>query len=230
MRSVIDHIEDQWGALTGALVQIDDGGRTVVELVEDFRTVNAELAKAVAHIEHAYDDIERVQARLHSVVRALASYLSAIGFPTSSGLTGDRPAPHRLDVDGVVRRQQRLPPPVTPNTGAKTHGVWVKSDGTSGTAISGEDDGVAVVAHYLKQVFSGQLSIETHVEMKVAAGLRATFDETGRTEHVTILLNHRPCPGRRGCAVYLPKILPVGCTVTVYGTNGYYRRFRGEHR
>lgn len=58
--------------------------------------------------------------------------------------------------------------------------------------------------------------LSAHVEIQVAAMMIAT----GRRE-VELTINHRPCPDNApylGCGSALPRYLPTGYTLTIYGT------------
>jgi hypothetical protein len=43
----------------------------------------------------------------------------------------------------------------------------------------------------------------------------------------TLYINHEPCPGARGCAAMLSRMLPEGVQLRVIGPNGYDRTFFG---
>lgn len=60
------------------------------------------------------------------------------------------------------------------------------------------------------------------VEMKLAAHMR-----NNGIRSAVLVINHTPCPGPMGCDALLPVILPKGYTLTVYGVNGFVRRYEG---
>jgi hypothetical protein len=65
-------------------------------------------------------------------------------------------------------------------------------------------------------------NIRSHIEAQAATIMR----NNGLTE-ATVYINRLPCPGRNGCAVNLPHMLPEGAQLTVYGPNGYREVFTG---
>jgi hypothetical protein len=67
--------------------------------------------------------------------------------------------------------------------------------------------------------------VRAHVEGHAAAIMR--FRDMGPGDEAALEINRVPCPGVNGCAYLLPRMLPPGATLHVYGPDGYYRAFVG---
>jgi hypothetical protein len=65
-------------------------------------------------------------------------------------------------------------------------------------------------------------NIRSHVEAHSSAIMRLQ-----RLGNATLYINHEPCPGARGCAAMLSRMLPEGVQLRVIGPNGYDRTFFG---
>lgn len=135
--------------------------------------------------------------------------------PAPSGSTA--PANKALEEpDEVKAARAQLPPPVVKGTRTRTHGQWSSTDApadrkpiTSGT----RDDLYEPTQRYLQEHGMGQTVIGSHVETKVAVHMRQED-----IQDVTVVINHQPCEGPLGCDTLLPRVLPEGSTLTVYGT------------
>ncbi|ATE56885.1 DddA-like double-stranded DNA deaminase toxin [Actinosynnema pretiosum] len=139
-----------------------------------------------------------------------------------SDRAGDEPAepPDRIE---ELRRE--LPPPVTPGAGQKTHGRWFGPDGKTRSAISGKDEGFALVLRTIRELgmTRGFPLRATDVEMKVAAHMRAN----GITS-ATLVINHVPCDdGMFSCDRMVPVLLPAGSALSVFGASGFRRTYHG---
>ncbi len=116
----------------------------------------------------------------------------------------------------MAAARSALPPPVVKNTGAKTHGRWSASGlrGDLQSIVSGRKDELyRETQAYLDEHGMAGYSIATHVETKLAVHMR----KTGLTE-VTVTINNTPCAGELSCDTLLPRVLPAGARLTVYGT------------
>ncbi|MGX7829781.1 DddA-like double-stranded DNA deaminase toxin [Actinokineospora sp. 24-640] len=123
---------------------------------------------------------------------------------------GAQPA-HRVE-----QLRAELPPPLEgAGTGRKTHGRWFVGDRPAQTLISGEDDTARLAAGYLARVGAQRASIRAHAEIKLAALIRQRWEATGLTAHATIVINNLLCSGSTSCPVFLPWLLPPGCSLTV---------------
>ncbi|MCW2986565.1 MAG: repeat protein, partial [Conexibacter sp.] len=65
-------------------------------------------------------------------------------------------------------------------------------------------------------------NIKSHVEAHAAAVVR----QQGLDE-ATLYINRVPCPGVRGCDAMLPRMLPRGARLHVYGPNGFRKTYTG---
>jgi hypothetical protein len=70
---------------------------------------------------------------------------------------------------------------------------------------------------------SHKLSTAADVELKFAMKMRRQGIRRAR-----IVLNNRPCPGELGCDELLPRFLPPGSELTVYGRDGFEKIYHGE--
>ncbi len=62
----------------------------------------------------------------------------------------------------------------------------------------------------------------THVEAHATALMR-----TRGVQRATLYLNRLPCPGGSGCSAMLPRFVPQGSTLTVYGPDGFAQVIHG---
>lgn len=67
--------------------------------------------------------------------------------------------------------------------------------------------------------------VRAHVEGHAAAIMR--LRDMGPGDEAALEINRVPCAGVNGCAHLLPRMLPPGATLHVYGPDGYYRAFVG---
>lgn len=66
------------------------------------------------------------------------------------------------------------------------------------------------------------LVIADHVEGHVSARMRREDIPTG-----TLYINREPCAGQAGCDALLPRLLPPGATLAVYGPDGFSKVYEG---
>ncbi|PRY17350.1 DddA-like double-stranded DNA deaminase toxin [Kineococcus rhizosphaerae] len=106
----------------------------------------------------------------------------------------------------------------------KTRGTLVTGDGTRRVVqdrASGIDPTVEAIARP-RPGMNGRL--KTHVEAQAAAEMRASG-----TREATLYINRLPCTGAKGgCEDFLPRMVPKGSKLTVYGPDGYARVVVGE--
>ncbi|SDJ38854.1 SCP1.201-like deaminase [Actinokineospora alba] len=188
-----------------------------------------ELPGAVSQLQDAEEQLRQVLTVAVSVRGRVEKYLTDIGAGitshsvTSSSVGTSSPA---LSPEKVAELGSALPPAVPkPNpTGRKTHGRWVDEAGRIHEAVSGRDGDSAEAWRILQEAeipVPAEPVAVTHVEIKLAARM---VRESRR--HMEVVINNRPCPGRFGCDVLLPAILPEGYSMTVHGP-GYRQTFTG---
>lgn len=68
-------------------------------------------------------------------------------------------------------------------------------------------------------------NIRSHVEAHAAALMR--LNDLGPGDEAALEINRVPCLGRNGCAVNLPRMIPPGATLHIYGPDGYYKAWVG---
>jgi uncharacterized protein YukE len=77
-----------------------------------------------------------------------------------------------------------------------------------------------------KETFPGfNHHVRSHVEAHAAAIMR--LGDMGPGDEAALEINRIPCPGPNGCAVNLPRMLPPGATLHIYGPDGYYKAWVG---
>jgi len=129
--------------------------------------------------------------------------------------TPESPAPyHRRYFDALrVRTKDKDPTDGTLTTigGEKIEDV---TSGKGGPAAGGAG---------LRPPFSQMWTVLNHAEGHAAAIMR-----TRKLKNTTLYVNNEPCDtSPYGCERVLPRILPKGSTMTVYGPNGYVRVYEG---
>lgn len=136
------------------------------------------------------------------------------------------PQPDIFDPELLLRKlPERV---VTRGYSPKTRGIWVDDHGHEHDLISGRHDpeyqdaqrhaeklGLVTEPH--------KLSTAADVELKFAMKMRRQGIRGAR-----IVLNNRPCPGELGCDELLPRFLPPGSELRVYGPDGFERIYHGE--
>jgi len=171
------------------------------------------LAEAVDALGALRDLVKRGVADVRTYRTSLTGSQPVAPAAQSQPTTSPKPA---TEPPEVAAARAELPPPVVKGTRTKTHGQWSSADApadrqpiTSGT----RDDLYADTQRYLQANGMGQTVIGSHVETKVAVHMR----QEGIRD-VTVVINHQPCEGPLGCDTLLPRVLPEGSTLTVYGT------------
>ncbi len=110
----------------------------------------------------------------------------------------------------------------------KTRGIWVDDHGNEHDLISGRHDPEYLDAQ--RRAEELDLVREPH-KMATAADVELKFAMKMRRlgiRHARIVLNNRPCPGELGCDELLPRFLPPGSELTVYGPDGFEKIYHGE--
>ncbi|MGW5051402.1 DddA-like double-stranded DNA deaminase toxin [Actinokineospora sp. NPDC004072] len=212
-----------------------DGARTTVQQVTR-GSQRPEPGQAIAAHTTALNRIAEVLGQAAEVHRVFSDYLATVAgdtqpaqapprrpvpTPTSTGA----PTPGR---DRVEQLRRDLPPPIEGRrSGRKTHGRWFVGDRPAQSLVSGEDKVSDLAGSYLAQFGANLAAIRTHVEIKLAALIRQRHEHTGQTPRVTLVINNEICGGSASCQVYLPRLLPPGCSITVI-TPSYRQTFTGE--
>jgi hypothetical protein len=199
-------------------------------------TTNVEFQDAVTLLGIGCDQIAETQRLVLLAEQAIERYRQRIGSgeplqsPVSAGRESLEPHPAPVFTDAQISRiQAALPARVVRTDRAvgdvarKTHGVWFDQEGHSDEIISGRDSDRERAAAILAELGMRQeLSITADVEMKAAARMR----DRG-VRRVTLVINNVVCRGRLSCDRFLPVLLPDGYELTVYGTDGFRKTYRG---
>jgi Double-stranded DNA deaminase toxin A len=120
--------------------------------------------------------------------------------------------------------------------GVKAAGIATTPDGTpltdapitNGSAYQVVDSARTLRTDLRPFGFPGNVAL-SHVEGHVAAIMR----EPNAPREVGLVMSRPPCGGKFGCDVSLPKLLPIGSTLTVYvcqpdGSVTYHATYRGD--
>jgi hypothetical protein len=103
-----------------------------------------------------------------------------------------------------------------------TDGVLTTTDGQEIERFrSGKKWGTSGVPD-LRSPWNRAWSVTDHAEGHAANQMRLLG-----IRDATLYVNNEPCGGRLGCDRTLPKILPVGSRLTVYGPNGFRKVYEG---
>ncbi len=193
----------------GALPGLYDGLRQSAEqAISHYRTVKA-----------------RITAYLHQIGASAGPTNPEVTNPKQEDGARGRPDVHTttaqtrpdpVSPDRVDELRQDLPPRVQPGERQKTHGQWVTDSGEqeAGHIVSGRDDLEAAAIQYFKAQGARRMpSTVADVEVKLAVHMQ----DQGITS-ATLAINNEVCKGPFGCDTLVPKILPQGSALTVYGT------------
>jgi hypothetical protein len=197
---------------------LDEGRTALAQALQG--TTEQEAARAQGLLDEAAAALEQLKGLARRVIAEVSAYRTSLQGSPPPALDGQRQQatspPPSTEPPEVAAARAELPPPVVKGTRTRTHGQWSSSDApadrkpiTSGT----RDDFYADTQRYLQQNGMGQTVIGSHVETKVAVYMR----QEGIRD-VTVVINHQPCEGPLGCDTLLPRVLPEGSTLTVYGT------------
>ncbi|WP_440898812.1 DddA-like double-stranded DNA deaminase toxin [Actinosynnema sp.] len=225
------------GAALGRVAEVAAGAQACLAQAADLAAEAAELVEAAgagsgqtdvvtaaAAFREVAHDADRVVGRdLDAALGAVRRIIAALG---TSG--GERASPCANRSERVDELAERLPPPVVPNTSAKTHGWWFTGRGAAQELISGEGPDAQAAYEALRQEGyprPGMPFVAMHVEIKLAAHMRRN-----NIEHATVVINNIPCPLVWGCENLIGVVLPAGSSLTVHGSNGYERTFTGGRK
>lgn len=200
-------------------------------------TSDAEVAALPGLLNQAREATEQESGRLHAAKAKISAYLTKLGGssgPAEHGATepslradarrrepdaetAAQSKPDPVSQDRVDELRRSLPPPVQPSERQKTHGEWVAGTGgdeVGGRIVSGRDDMEAAAVQFFKDQGARRMpSTVADVEVKLAVHMQ----NQGITS-ATVAVNNEVCKGPYGCDTLLPKILPQGSALTVYGT------------
>ncbi|MFJ7212742.1 DddA-like double-stranded DNA deaminase toxin [Amycolatopsis sp. NPDC098790] len=239
-------LDDVADAVSAGIAAIDTARQTALHAAQGFADTAATVAQqtvgsAIADLPGVYllagAEVERQAQAIGATAEGLRRYLDRIGKgqsptgaqgnPHTQGRPdGGRPgvhtttpastAPTPVPEARVAALRRALPPPVQPRDGTKTHGQWVagSGNGPAGHIKSGRDEmETAAVEFFTSQGARRMPNTTADVEVKLAVHM-----SNNGIKHATVAVNNQVCQGPFGCDTLLPKILPEGSTLTVYGT------------
>ncbi|GAA2662749.1 MULTISPECIES: DddA-like double-stranded DNA deaminase toxin [Actinosynnema] len=232
LEAVADELEsvcDRAAECRTALLSAVDGVQRAREWLERISAGSndpewAGLLACLAEVERGIDEVSLALSDGVGLVLDVVANLigGGAGDRGGNGHAADEPA---APPDRIEELRRELPPPVTPRMGQKTHGRWFGPDGKVRSAISGKDEGFALVLRTVREMgmTRGFPLRAADVEMKTAAHMRAS----GITS-ATLVINHVPCDdGMFSCDRMVPVLLPAGSTLTVFGASGFRRTYHG---
>ncbi|WP_370964784.1 DddA-like double-stranded DNA deaminase toxin [Amycolatopsis sp. cg9] len=118
-------------------------------------------------------------------------------------------------------------PPAVTRRGQKTHGRWFAPGAAPSAVTSGQDALSQRVNDVLQAAGCPKLPVtaSADVELKIAAAMR----DQGITD-ATVVINNQPCKGMMSCDGLLGVVLPPGSTLTVHGTDGFTKIYKGGEK
>lgn len=218
--------------LQQAREKADDAGQT---LARETQGANADkihqamglFAEAVGGITLADQLASRAPAHLDNYIAEVEGNADPGGNPSGPP---SKPEPSDQEAepdDPVEKARQELPPPVTRGRGVKTHGRLLTADGGSTSVTSGRDEWTDTVNQVVKDAGCPYtpMTAAADVELKVAAQMR-----TNGITNASVVINNQPCTGRLSCDDLVGVVLPEGSSLTVHGTGGFKKRYKGGKR
>ncbi|WP_410665078.1 DddA-like double-stranded DNA deaminase toxin [Amycolatopsis sp. lyj-84] len=201
-----------------------------------YGTANPEIGALPGLYDELRQSAEQAVSHFRTVKATISAYLGKIGAsatPANSEVTGPkwedgargRPGVHTtttptksdpISQDRVDDLKRDLPPRVDRREGQKTHGQWVtdSGEGDVGHIVSGRDDLEAAAVQFFKDQGARRIpSTTADVEVKLAVHM-----QNKGIISATVAVNNEVCKGPFGCETLVPKILPQGSALTVYGT------------
>ncbi|MDQ3403910.1 MAG: hypothetical protein M3548_11010 [Actinomycetota bacterium] len=226
--------------LQGGLVQTDEARTLLGQVLQG--TNDPDAGRVYGEFGQAHNAMAQAYSSVASLGPKFCGYIASItdGQGTSAPATPApaRPAPSparpaagdtEVTPERVAELRRELPPDVQPPSrrprGApkpKTHGRWIGPDGTKHAEVSGDDNKARAAVDWFKSQGIDVPQRISDVEMKLAVHMRL-----GNIKEATLVINHVPCPGIFSCDSMVPRILPPGYTMTVHGTNGFSKTYRG---
>ncbi|TKG60258.1 MULTISPECIES: DddA-like double-stranded DNA deaminase toxin [Pseudonocardiaceae] len=191
-----------------------------------------ELSQAVDALAQAAQDIGSVGQLAARASGGLSAYVKSLTGDQGQdgGQSSGRSAPTGKkddEPDDAVEKARRELPERGTGRGVKTQGRWFAPGKTTSAVTSGRDDWTDRVNQVVKEAGCPYVpaTAAADVELKIAAEMR----DTGITD-ATVVINNQPCTGRTSCDGLLGVVLPEGSTLTVYGTGGFKKVYKGGQR
>ncbi|CCH28933.1 DddA-like double-stranded DNA deaminase toxin [Actinosynnema sp. NPDC047251] len=192
------------------------------------------LITSAAFREVAYDADQAVGRDLDAALQTVYRIIKSLGVvvpakpllePTPSSTPTSPPL---TDEERIAEIRRELPEPRRPAAGTKTNGRWFTARGPVRAQVSGDGPDARMVHDALREEgypHSGAPIVTTHVEMKIAGQMR----RDGIRE-ATLVIDNVPCAKLLGCENLIGVVLPAGYSLTVHGTGGYRRTFKGGQK
>jgi nucleic acid/nucleotide deaminase of polymorphic system toxin len=183
------------------------------------RTAALQLDAAARACDQAADHAARVPPRARGWVEQMVSGQRTGAKAEKRAAIG--PGPRDEEVSSIMRRL----PKRSPGNSDPTTGILVDDDGKEGSITSGRGDNLEKRALDLcKEKSWPPYDRTSHTEIKAAMNMRLSG-----IKRAFLYLNNEPCdiPGTN-CRNLLPRFLPPGAELVVYGPNGYRETFKGK--
>jgi len=181
------------------------------------RIAAIQLEAAARACEEAAEYVGRVPPRARDWVEQMVGGHR----PATSSGTTKPPQPTQGRSAAIMRRL----PTRRPGNSDPTTGIFVDSNRREQDFVSGRGDALEKsVLDLCKQKGWPPYDRTSHTEIKVATHMRLN-----NFMHGTLYLNNEPCdlPGTN-CRKLLPRFLPPGSQLVIYGPNGYEETFKGK--
>ncbi|MEU3628948.1 hypothetical protein BS329_41630 [Amycolatopsis coloradensis] len=233
VRTALAKIEEATAALKRAGQELEEAGGKWSEAASG--TSDPTVAGLPGMVAEVGASSETVSGLIGRSSDLLDGYLHSLGVPaesTSVGASGQSAPPSPAtsssdpeeDEDLVEQARRELPPPVTRRRGVKTQGRWFAPGKTIEPISSGRDKYTEQINQVLADARCPYVpvTVAADVELKIAAEMR----EKGITE-ATVVINNTPCEGPASCDALLGVVLSEGSTLTVHGTGGFTKTYKG---
>lgn len=179
------------------------------------RTAALQLDAAARACEHAAEYAGRVPPRARSWVDQMVTG-ERTATPRPTAPTGSYPPSHR-----DLALWKRVP---IRNDGDPTTGIGVDDNGNEVTIISGYDDMRDRARELCREKGWPDFKRSHHVEIKFAMKMRSRG-----LSHAALYINKKPCDEVNwSCDKLLPRFLPPGSTLRVFGPDGYEKLFKAR--
>ena len=222
-------MQEGTAALNAAAACFDEA-RSLIEQATG-GSARAEPAQAVGLLTDALTRLGVVAGDAAGCKDKFTDYLTDVAGGANTQASGTTTTSHqpRGPSPGRDRAAQlRDQLPARTATNRKTHGRWFVGDRPAQALVSGEGDTTAeLAAGYLARTGDQRAAVRAHVEIKLAALIRQRWEATGQNATVTLVINNEICEGDMSCFVFIPRLLPQGCSITVVTPTGR-QTFTGE--
>ena len=233
-QGVVNRLRDHFAHVVG-----HDQQRDAQAVLDELRQASQDLGAALTRAHQIVDAIERfacyvgVPPSQRTLPEATTGNLGEPASVAGRAASVD-PPPSTFDPTPYLDQMPRREPPRRGQPRQKTHGRWIRSDGTAEKLLSGEfgDDYQAAYEHAWNVDLvprPWRFDNASHVEIKVATRMYQNWVREQRPQHETIVINNRPCWfNPLDCEYVIGAFLPPGSTLTVHAPDGFRQTYRAK--